>query len=97
MNPKLKETKEWLKNEATKIRKTKHAYKDAQRNGRFHLIWDLALQLGTMKDGYRYRHIAYSLYRGRTMEQIEKPKKSLPIMDIIDGYLDEIRSGEPKQ
>ncbi len=70
----MQEMKEWLKLTAKEIRRHKGIYKDYQRKnngarnhdyGRYH----------SLATAYRTNHIAYSLAKGRTLEQICRPMK----------------------
>ena len=71
---KIDELKVLLKNQAEKIKKTRIELKEKQRansNERWRLQWNL-------KDysfEFRHHHIAYCELRGRTRDQIEKPKE----------------------
>ncbi len=83
--------KQWLLARAVEIRETRKIYKDEQRkSGWSYLAWGLQ----TMSREYRHHHIAYSELRGKTRDQIEKPRENnLPDEDIIKSikaeYLDE--------
>lgn len=64
-----------LKTLATSIRANRASYKDAQRSNIYHTAGDLERKLKEDKYEYRHKLIAYSLLRGRTLEQIENPKE----------------------
>lgn len=69
MNTKMKEMKEWLKSTTKEIRKYKEIYKDYQRkhNGEMNHDYGKYHELAV---AYRTNHIAYSLAKGNTLEQI---------------------------
>jgi len=89
-------TKQWLKDQAVKIKKIKKEFKEAQRT--YTLTWQLYREKNTSKREYRHRHIAYSLFRGRTMEQIEKPSPhNLPNMSHVNELLKELEDARAKE
>ena len=77
---KIKELKNWLKEEGKKLRALKLETKNHQRkhNGD---AWKLQMSLAAAKRDYRHHHIAYSELRGKTRDQIECPRD--------DNYPDE--------
>jgi hypothetical protein len=87
MKPKMKELKHWLITNAVEIRETKKIHKENQRSKNDHsLMWSLY----KMSQDYRHHHIAYSELRGRTRDQIEKPKSdNLPNEDKIQRIKEE--------
>jgi len=86
----FKTLKEELKEMAVKIKETKIETKDTQKKGEY--AGSLQYALLKFRREYRHKHIAYSLMRGRSYEQIEpkcregnEPNKDL-IQEIIDEY-----------
>lgn len=72
---KIRELKEELKKIAVQIRKLKKEVKAYQKeHGGCH-PFKQHVELKAMQRNFRYSHIAYCLLRGRTIEQIEKPKE----------------------
>jgi len=51
------------------IRQTKTDLTEAQQSG--YSTWQLHSKLSDLRIEFRHRHVAYSLVRGRSMEQIE--------------------------
>lgn len=82
MNIKLKELKEELKTIAKNIRKLKEDIKAGQK-ARTYMGMSQSMLL-RMKSEYRHKHIAYSLIRGKTMEQIEKKTNPWPFTQPLD-------------
>lgn len=90
MTTKMQELKALLKTKATKIRECKRETKEYQRKhggscgGR---QWRLI----AMKSSYRSHHIAYSMLRGRTIDQIEPVTNSdnEPDWGIINAIKEE--------
>jgi len=70
MHP-MTETKQTLKTLAAQIRELKPTRKADKRNGRE--LWQIEVDLYSLRHKYRHLHIAYCLVRGRTYEEIEKP------------------------
>ena len=67
---KIQELKSWLKEDGERIRQLKADYKEAQRgNGTYSRHPDVAGW------NYRHHHIAYCELRGRTRDQIERPRE----------------------
>jgi hypothetical protein len=92
MGPKMKELKYWLITHATEIRETRKLLKETQRNNK--PTWKFQGDLLRLVPSYRHHHIAYSELRGKTREQIERPREdNLPnedwIQEIKDKYWDE--------
>lgn len=94
MTAKMKELKALLKEKATVIRNKKRETKEYQRKhggccgGR---QWTL-IQL---KQDYRHHHIAYSMLRGKTIEQIEGPNSNgdyslAKVERIKDQYYEDV-------
>jgi hypothetical protein len=99
MRPKMKELKHWLITHATEIRETRKLHKENQRSRNDNR---LNCKLWNASNDYRHHHIAYSELRGKSREQIERPRENnLPsedwIQDIKKKYWDEepqtIRAG----
>lgn len=91
--PKRYELKCLLKNLAAEIRKAKAAHKEAQRKGT--ADWRTHGAIVRLRMEYRTHHIAYSMLRGRTLDQIEnKHRKTTPeiaistIQAIMEKYKD---------
>lgn len=90
MKPKMQELKDLLKQKATEIRELRIETKEYQRkhggccNGR---QW----KLQRMKQDYRAHHIAYSMLRGKTLDEIESNSNSTPYgyNSIKEKYTDE--------
>jgi len=81
--------REELKAKAVEIRLTKIRIKELQKSGAF--AGNLQYSLISLKKDFRHRHIAASLMRGRSYEQIE-PKcreNNKPNMDLIKEIMDE--------
>ena len=68
--------KQFIKETAQQIRTTRFQYKEAQRNpnASINIVWKLLGQLYRLKRDARHHHIAYCELRGRTRDQIEKPR-----------------------
>lgn len=101
---KMRETKAWLKETAKKIREMKDAIKEYQRKngGCYPTDWTgkdttkpCLYRLKAMQRAYRMTHIAYSLARGKTLEQIEPNHRkdengnriNPPDMTSVNAYL----------
>jgi len=81
--------KKELKIKAAEIRKTKIQIKELQKSRDY--AGKLQYSLLHLKRDYRHKHIAYSMLRGRTYEQIE-PKcheNNKPNMDFVKEIMDE--------
>lgn len=97
------EIKAWLKETAKKLREGKKAVKEYQRvNGCHPIDWGnknpngpCITRLYMLRTEYRHKHIAYSLARGKTMEQIESKHRvdengretNLPNMSAVNAIL----------
>lgn len=84
----LKEMKTWLKENGKAIRALKLEIKESMRanNGCGGLQWTHEI----MKDKYRNNHIAYSMARGKTYEQIEsytRPDTTTPNWSYINDLI----------
>jgi len=75
----MKETKEYLKNLAIKIKDLKSKRKP-YNDGQFEIL--------KLKYEFRHHHIASCELRGRTREQIERPAENNP---ANQKYIDEIK------
>ena len=87
--------KQELKDLAVMIRKAKADFKAAQRDRKcsYTIRMGQLMILNSLKRTYRHRHIAYCLFRGKTIEQIEKPRKdNRPDMSAVNVYLMELES-----
>jgi hypothetical protein len=73
--------------------KPKNRIKDPTLEQYVDEIWKLA----SIRYSYRHQHIAYCEVRGRTREQIEKPKETnLPKEQLVQSYKDELLLGIQK-
>ena len=95
MNIKLKELKVELKDLAKRIRSNKVMVKEYQRitNGRDGINGVLLRQ---MQYDFRHGHIAYCLYRGKNIKQIENKNKehNEPNMSYVNRKLAVLKEGE---
>ena len=82
--------KNWLKESGAEIRFLKNYLANAQRNHKYNETYSIYQKIIKLQSLYRSYHIAYSLLRGRTMEQIERNHKlqtsTLPISFAHDIY-----------
>lgn len=69
----LLQTKEQLKDWAKEITRLKGTRKMDKRGDR--QLWDIEMDIYRLKRKFRHHHIAMCELRGRTREQIEKPKE----------------------
>ena len=99
MKTQIKKMKEELKELAKSIKTNKPLFKDAQRSGNWEKQWKYCTIAKSSE--FRYKHIAYCILRGRTLEQIEGKNRegNKPNMDyinkIIKGIKDEaLRNSE---
>jgi len=69
----FKQIKEQQKIIATRIRKLKDSRKIDKRNGR--QLYSIESDIWQLKYEFRHRHIASCEMRGRTRDQIEKPRE----------------------
>ena len=85
MTVKMFELKNLLKAKAVEIRKTKLQIKEKQRAGNV-TASILQSSLISLRHWYRHHHIAYSLLRAKTYEQIEKhvAENNKPDMDLVE-------------
>lgn len=86
METKLLQLKNYLKKLAIKIKKDKKELKEAQRSYKDGKGAGSELMCGLFLErrNYRHHHIAYSEMRGKTRDQIEKPREdNLPNEDLI--------------
>ena len=85
----MKNLKEELKSIAAEIRKNNIETKELQKTGKY--AGNLQYSRISLKKNFRHKHIAASLLRGRTYEQIE-PKcreNNKPNMDLIKEIMSE--------
>lgn len=105
MNAIYIKNKETLKKMSLEIRELKSHRKLKNRGS-----WDLSLlenKIRSLSHEFRLLHIAQSLYRGKTYEQIEPNCKRPPFTEInflflkikqkINDYLDELKTGNEKE
>lgn len=83
----LKETKEFLKETAVQIRERKGCRKEGKRGNES--LYRIEHNIQELKYIYRHYHIACSELRGRTREQIEKPRKENP---ANNNYIETIKT-----
>ena len=84
-----------LKSLAKSIKETKLSRKEPNRNGES--LWKIQSRCDSLSYDFRHKHIAYCLLRGRTMEQIEKPREgNEPSQHYIDKYMEEY-AWEPRE
>lgn len=81
--------KQSLKLLAKEIRETKRIIKEKQRNNE--ASWSEQCNLPRMKWEYRHKHIAYCLFRGKTLEQIEPKSYEAPEMEVIKFHLENLQ------
>jgi hypothetical protein len=83
-----------LKKLAVEIHETKKAFKDSQRNGTWRVTEELRSKCSSLSWGFRHDHIAYSMLRGRTYEQIEAKvaKGNEPNMELVMEIMEDLRS-----
>jgi hypothetical protein len=82
-------TKNLLKEEALLIRKLKFSLKQKNRikDPTLEKVYNEAWKLPSLRFNYRHQHIAYCEVRGRTRDQIEKPRpNNLPKEKFIETY-----------
>ena len=88
--------KQELKDLAQQIRKTRFQYKEAQRNNLIRVANKLLRQLLELSYNARHKHIAYSELRGRTRDQIERPREgNKPNERLIQKIKDQSLTPEP--
>ena len=88
MKSNLLKAKTEIKRLAAVIKENKPKFKQAQRDGAD--IWQLASLIGRAQFDVRHLGIAYGLLRGRTRDQIERPKENnMPREEVIEKYLKE--------
>ena len=88
MHP-LSEKKEYLKDLARNIRSLKLSKKG---NKTPKDLWDISYELFKSKRICRHEHIAYSLVRGRTYDQVEKPAEhNKPDWKLIENLKSQLQ------
>lgn len=89
MKSNLLKAKTEIKRLAAVIKENKPKYKQAQRENSEDR-WKIGGVVARAQFDVRHLGIAYGLLRGRTRDQIEKPKENnLPREDVITKYLKE--------
>ena len=81
--------KEQLKQLASEIKQSKIDLKDGQRKNTatYKDFW----KVSNLKNLFRHQHIAYCLIRGKSYEQIERPKEgNEPDFILIENYKKEM-------
>ena len=87
---KIYELKQVLKEKAANLKDAKKRLKEEQRNGSGYKASLMQAGLVSLKRDYRHHHVAYCELRGRTREQIEKPR---PTTEALSEYqLDAIKA-----
>jgi hypothetical protein len=85
----MKDIKEQLKGWAIEIRQLKNTRKIDKRGDR--KLWEIESDIYRMKFAFRHTHIVCSELRGRTREQIERPKENnLADQRLIDSIKQDI-------
>ena len=88
MTTKMYELKALLKEKASKIKRTRQNIREGMQKRKYMGIQQC--ELINLKDDYRHYHIAYSEMRGKTRDQIEKPRwDNMPNDNVIDAIKDE--------
>jgi hypothetical protein len=89
-----KSTKQWLKSTSKAIREARSQFKQEQRENGGLVSYPTRGNLANLRWEYRHRHIAYSLFLGKTYEQIERKveKGNEPDQDLIKAYLAELQA-----
>lgn len=78
--------KQWFKDNSIKIRKLKESFRKSQTLNN----WEVGIELYNLRREFRHRHIAWSITKGKTRDQIEEPSKyNRPSELMIQNYLDE--------
>ena len=75
MKGKMLELKNLLKQKAIEIRIARNTFKDEQRKNHYYGYVSMIIELENMVWEYRHHHIAYSELRGRTRDEIERPRE----------------------
>ena len=75
----MKNLKELIKMESAQLRAFSIAIKEVQKAGKY--AGKLQFERQMLRVTHRRNHIAYSLNRGKTYEQIEKPRKENEITE----------------
>lgn len=89
--------KQELKETAKEIKTTRFQYKEAQRSHLYMVQAKLGWRLDDITKDYRHKHIALSEARGKTRDQIERPREgNEPNEGCIAAYLDRILTPEPQ-
>lgn len=91
----INELKESQKTHAKEIRGLKQEIKKLQRNGAYAGVRQLQQQSASWK--YRLNHIAYSLLRGRSYEEIEKPKDCNALSESHWKIIEETKNAYAKE
>ena len=89
----LKEMKQWLKENGKAIRALKLEIKNSMRKCEFGNIWRLQSAVESAKCTYRTNHIAYSMARGKSYDQIESktPRAGEPYWSLINEIIEQIK------
>ena len=90
--------KQELKETAQEIRTARYQYKEAQRSNLHMVQAKLGWKLEELTRDFRHKHIAISEARGKTREQIERPRKgNEPNEALIAEYRDRILTPEMQE
>lgn len=94
----MKKMKQWLKDEAIRLRELKSEIKAEARAGHIGKAGSLQYDLYLDRLTYRWNHIAYSMAKGKTYEQIESHTKdgNTPNMNWIYDQLENLCEPEPE-
>ena len=85
---KIDELKAIVKDKAAAIKKGRAELKTMQRKGKVEACWTMS-GLRELSWDYRHYHIAYSELRGRTRDQIEKPRED---NKAWESYINKIKT-----
>lgn len=85
------EKKQELKTLAQKIKETRKVHKERQKAGQSGLEYELS----SLVWQYRHLHIALSLFRGKSLEEIEKPREgNEPSIALYSGILEDLNKAK---
>ncbi len=82
----FKQIKEQQKILASRLTELKRSRKQDKRNGRS--LWNIEDDIWHLKNDFRHRHITYCEMRGRTRDQIERPREDNP---ASQSWIDDLK------
>ena len=86
----MKSLKNELKEKALEIRRLK--FHRPLRFREEYDLWELEMDIRKISRDFRLKHVVYCLLKGRTMEQIEKPREGNELsMSVVEGLLETYR------